>query len=266
MKFGFPPYYETDDVVVNFTKIPDFKQQTLEINDQKFYLTNTGDPEKNIVLFIHGSPGAWNAWANYLIDTELRDSAFLIAVDRMGYGLSDNGHHEPSLEKQASSIMNAVNEVTKVTKNIIVVGHSYGGPVALRMAVDYPDKIKSLILLAPSISPEYEELRWYNKWADKKFIKQFLPEHVKRSNDEIMPLKKELLKMEQQLSNVKIPVSVIQGKKDKLVPMENAYFAEEALVNSNVDIQLLDERGHFIPWEEYDLVKKTIQDYLQVSN
>jgi pimeloyl-ACP methyl ester carboxylesterase len=261
-KFGLPPYYQTNEAVLSLQKSEGFSDDIFAINGEEFHIVQSGEKDLPVILFVHGSPGAWTAWADYLLDEDLRLKAHMIAVDRLGFGGSDNGFHEPDLQKQAKIIMGALGKVSTQKKNIIVVGHSYGGPVALRIAVDYPDKIAFLLLLAPSIDPDLEENRWYNLIADLSFVRALLPKAVDRSNQEILPLKGELLKMRSLLQSIKNKVSIIQGEKDTLVPAGNASFGKRELISAEVDVHLLPERGHFIPWEEYALVKKTLLAHL----
>jgi len=46
-----------------------------------------------------------------------------------------------------------------VSGNAVLIGHSLGGPVVARMAADYPDFVKGLVLVAPGISPVLRVLR-----------------------------------------------------------------------------------------------------------
>ena len=263
-KIGLPPYYQTDDAVGNLQNVDGFSKHMLDVKGQKMHYVRSGDADKPIILFIHGSPGQWTAWADYLLDKDLRYKAHMIAVDRAGFGGSNMGTHEPDLKRQAQLIIEALAEFTKHQK-VIVVGHSYGGPVALRMLVDYPDQVRAAMLLAPSIDPALEDNRWFNKLASVSLVRRILPQAVDHSNQEILPLQAELEAMKPLLKDVKAKVTVIQGAKDKLVPAGNAGYAQKELIKADVDIRLLPERGHFIPWEEYDLVKSVLLDHLSPS-
>ena len=263
-KIGLPPYYQTDDAVMTLQTIEGFSKHRLDIKGQKIHYVRSGDADKPIIVFIHGSPGQWTAWADYLLDKDLRDKAHMIAVDRAGFGGSNMGAYEPNLKRQAQFIIEAVADLTK-NKKIVVVGHSYGGPVALRMVVDYPDRIHAAILLAPSIDPALEDNRWFNKLAAVSFVRRILPQAVDHSNQEILPLQAELEAMKPLLKDIKSKITVIQGEKDKLVPAGNAEYAQKELIKADVDIQRLPERGHFIPWEEYGLVKSNLLDHLSPS-
>jgi len=259
-KFGLPPYYQTADSVLELTHTITVEQ--FKIENGTFGLVHHGNKDAPVIVFVHGSPGKWDAWAGYLNDPKLKSQSYMIAVDRIGFGGSDNGKHEPSLARHSKHIIDAVYNIIPQDQKIIVIGHSYGGPVALRMAIDYPDQVNAIVLLAPSIDPGLENPRWYNRLAALPGVTHILPTSVKHSNEEILPLRAELEAMSHKLHTIIAPVAVIQGKVDKLVPYQNAEFVEKALTNAEVNITLIEERGHFIPWQDFDLVKETLLKFV----
>ncbi len=54
----------------------------------------------------------------------------------------------------------------------------------------------------------------------------------------------------------------MQGKKDRLVPYENAFFAKEKLVNAPVTLVLIDSMDHFVPWSNLELIHRAIADMI----
>lgn len=258
-----PPFYKTVDTVQAVQSLEDFGRVHYTENEHPIHLVHSGRKDAPAVLFIHGSPGSWEAWAEYLHDPELRESAFMIAVDRPGYGGSNDGTSGLSLEEQARLIMEALMHSFPKRDSFIIAGHSYGGPIALRLAIDYPSSVESMLLLAPAIAPELVRVKWYNKLADLFFVRPFLPVPLHHSNEEMIPLKGELIKMEPRLTEVKTSTTVIQGQKDWIVLPGNAEFAKISLSNAAVHLDLLQERGHFIPWEEYTRVKETLMKHLR---
>jgi len=153
-----------------------------------------GDPTKPMVVFVHGSPGSWDAFIGFLGYEPLVENAHVISVDRPGFGKSDRGKPERSLIKQAASIMPAL-EGNRSGKPAILVGHSYGGPVIAQMALDYPEKVGGLIMVAPSIDPELEKTKWFQIPADWLVFSWLVPKDLRTSNREILPLKGELEKL-----------------------------------------------------------------------
>ena len=89
-----------------------------------------------VLVFVHGSPGSLAAYENYLKDSLLQQQAILIAVDRLGFGYSDFGKAIPSLRLQAQLIAAILEDFPNTKK--ILIGHSMGGPVNSRLAMDYP--------------------------------------------------------------------------------------------------------------------------------
>lgn len=55
------------------------------------YAATTGIPTGIPVVMVHGSPGAWNDYAHVMADDRLTEHAFLISVDRPGWGASAEG-------------------------------------------------------------------------------------------------------------------------------------------------------------------------------
>jgi pimeloyl-ACP methyl ester carboxylesterase len=51
---------------------------------------------------------------------------------------------------------------------------------------------------------------------------------------------------------------VIQGKKDVLVDPANAMFAKKMIVNAPVELMLVDEINHFVPWSNPELIRSAI--------
>jgi pimeloyl-ACP methyl ester carboxylesterase len=59
-------------------------------------------------------------------------------------------------------------------------------------------------------------------------------------------------------ANIKARTIVIQGKKDELVDPGNADFAKKMMVNATVDLVLIDNMNHFVPWTNPELIRDAI--------
>jgi pimeloyl-ACP methyl ester carboxylesterase len=227
------------------------------------HYVKAGDDTKPLVVFIHGSPGSLSAFIDFLTDTTLRSHALLITTDRPGFGYSNFGNGEPSLQKQ-SAALKPILEQHKTNQPIILVGHSLGGPLIAQMAIDYPDLVKGLIIVAGSIDPTLEPNEtWFRAPLATPFLSWVLPRSFRASNEEIYKLKPELERMLPLWQDIKCPVIVIQGTKDELVPKENADFAKRMMTNTTVDLVLIDGMNHFVPWSHPHLIKQAILKMLQ---
>jgi pimeloyl-ACP methyl ester carboxylesterase len=237
------------------------KQYTLD-NRTINYLV-AGDPEKPLVVFIHGSPGSLSAFIDFMSDSLLLQKAMLISVDRPGFGSSNFGHAEPSLQKQAAMLKPMLEEY-KENRPIILVGHSLGGPLIARMAMDYPELIDGLVFVSASIDPDLEPNEmWFRAPLATPFLKWILPRSFRASNDEIYKLKPELENMLPTWKNITVPSTFVQGKEDSFVPYQNVDFAKRMLVNAPVNIQLIEGVDHFIPWSHPQLIRQATLEMLE---
>jgi len=87
------------------------------------------------LVFFHGSPSSLSAWNGYLLDSTLRQSSNLYAIDRPGYGYSNFGKEMTSINTQAQVMSALINQ--RKLDNVIAIGASYGGPLAAR--IDLPN-------------------------------------------------------------------------------------------------------------------------------
>ena len=230
---------------------------------QMRYIDVGRGPDKPLVVFIHGSPGDWRGWADYLIDPELTYRAELVAVDRPGFGGSGAGVVERSLVQQARAIAPLLDKVA-VGRRVVLVGHSFGGPLAVRLAMDNGSKVTDIVILAGSIDPAMERTAWYQYPADWPVISWLLPETLVVTNREIRALKDELVAMLPLWPRVTQRVTVMQGGKDDLVPPANADFAQKMLTHArSVNIVRIPEMNHFLPWTRFAQVKAKILEHLQ---
>jgi len=258
---SFYPPLSNDEIGLRFKGYPLPLSTVVSSNERPFHYVDTGDVNKPVVVFIHGAPGAWDAFAGFLMNRRLRDRARLISVDRPGYGRSGLGIPERSLTVQAA-VISHVFKHNPIGQKAILVGHSYGGPVAAKMAIDYPDLVAGLVLIAPSVDPSLEETKWYQVPAHWKLISWAIPRDLYSTNEEILPLRNELKKLEDEWGLLRLPITVIQGGLDKLVPKENADFIERAAAASNPKIQRYPNLNHFIPWSAPDLIVDSILELL----
>ncbi len=235
---------------------------SFESGNQKLHCIHVGNDSLPLVVLVHGSPGSSNAFLDYLSDTTLTKVAQVVAVDRPGYGYSNYGETEPSLKKQAAVLKGILEKYHR--KNAILLGHSFGAPVIARMAMDFPDLVSGLVIVAGSIDPDLEPREWWRKPLNWFLVRWILPKSLRVCNQEILPLYTELEKMLPLWKKITCPVTVIQGEKDDLVPRGNADFAEKMLVNSEkVDVQIIEGGNHFVLWS---LRKEIIAKIIELEN
>ena len=219
----------------------------------------SGDPTKRPVLLIHGSPGSWDNWSEFLLNKDLQKNYHLIAVDRPGYGKDNLGRTEISLKKQSEDIMTVL-KTNRSGLGVILVGHSFGGPVIAKAAMDFPDQVAGLIFVASSVDPDLEEIKWIQYPATWWPFRYLIPTVLRVCNEEIFALKNELKIILSDWKKISAPVVIVHGEKDSLVPVENVDFIKKNLNDKQVLMIFREpDLNHFIPWSQPDLILKSIQ-------
>jgi pimeloyl-ACP methyl ester carboxylesterase len=104
--------------------------------------TGTGTP----ILLLHGLGGTGAYWERTM--QLLGGRARLIALDLPGFGDSDAPPGGFALDSAGDLLAEALSALGGAPA--VVVGHSMGGPLAVRLAVRHPSAVSRLILVAPS--------------------------------------------------------------------------------------------------------------------
>jgi pimeloyl-ACP methyl ester carboxylesterase len=232
--------------------------QTININNFNLHYAKVGNDTLPTLFFVHGSPGSWSGFEQYMQDKDLLSKFRMIAIDRPGFGYSQFEDAKNLTEQ--SQIISPLLEYIKNNKPIYIIGHSLGGPLAVKLVADNPATFSGMVLLAASIDPNEEAPENWRKIFHKTPFYYLLPGAFKPSNTEIVYLKKDLPLLAKQFANITCPVWVLHGDKDKFVPVANAAYAKKMLLNAkSVTVIILKGAPHFIPWEPwYKYVKKVI--------
>jgi len=99
-----------------------------------------GDP----VVLLHGLGGTSETWRQ-TIDC-LGGSLLTLAIDLAGHGRSARDHGDYSITANAVLVRGVLDQLG--IDRALIVGHSYGGGVALAEAVIFPEKVAGLALVA----------------------------------------------------------------------------------------------------------------------
>lgn len=98
------------------------------------------------VVFLHASASSGNQWRKIADTLDVRYRPILI--DLYGYGETPQWRHRrPMLLADEARLVHAV--LDRLGQSAHIIGHSYGGAVALRAAADRPERVRSLTLIEP---------------------------------------------------------------------------------------------------------------------
>lgn len=131
----------------------------LQVNGHQVHAVVTGEGPD--LVLIHGSSGSTRDMT-FQLAPALADRYRVFVFDRPGLGYSDPvSETGATLSEQAALLSAAARQLG--AEQPIVVGHSYGGAVALTWAVNHPDQISGLVALSAASHPWDTGLSTYYK-------------------------------------------------------------------------------------------------------
>ncbi|ABD55269.1 alpha/beta fold hydrolase [Jannaschia sp. CCS1] len=122
--------------------------QFVTVNGTRVHYIDEGDGP--VVVLLHGSGGNLNDWTFDMVG-RLSDRYRVIAFDRPGLGYTDPLGDNTPVTAQARLLADAA--LALGADNPMVVGHSYGGAVAVAWGVERPDVLAGLVVLAGATNP-----------------------------------------------------------------------------------------------------------------
>lgn len=214
-----------------------------------------GQDSLPLIVFVHGAPSSSRFWESMLTDSSLLRHAKMLAVDRPGYGYSGYGKPEISVQKQAAIIANIIRQQRPHHSTIILHGSSYGGTVAARIAMDYPDLIDGLLLQSASVAPGKEKTYEISHYTTHWSTEWFVPGALKVANHEKLSHQSQLEKMRPFWRRIKAPTIILHGAMDKLIYPINAEYARQMLTQAqSVDMIMVKNSAHDLLWTRRDLL------------
>ncbi len=228
--------------------------KTLKFKDVNFRVILTRkelDTTLPNLVFIHGSPGSAMDFKRYLLDKDLNTKANLIAFDRVGYGKWNVGDiRKISFEV---AMLNSLTSEMDIS-NTILVGYSYGAPVALASKKEY----KKIVLCAPAVYSEVEPMFWMLNFYKWKVTRWLMPNLLKAASKEKLQHQNDLREFEQSWGDNASDIYVIHGDKDWIVPYENSLFIQNQFPKERFELITLKEAGHELIWSRFDEIKREL--------
>ncbi|MEZ4966117.1 MAG: alpha/beta hydrolase [Saprospiraceae bacterium] len=131
------------------------------------------------LLFVHGLGTYLKAWQKNL--DSLSGQYRCIALDLPGYGKSGKGDYAFGMSFFASHLQ-AFCEALDL-QNVVLVGHSMGGQVAITLALQDDPRISRLVLIAPAGIETFSEAEktWLKAVYTPEVIKNTPPEQIRRN-------------------------------------------------------------------------------------
>ena len=261
------------------TKSPEVGQQVVAAG----IATNYHDMGSgSTVMLIHGSGPGVSAWANWrLVIPKLAEQHRVLAPDMVGFGFTDrpaNQHYNmDEWVKHAVGFMDAMG----IAKTHLV-GNSFGGGLALALAIRYPERVERLVLMGsvgvpfditPGLdavwgyTPSFENMRTImdlfaydrnlvsDELAKLRYEASIQP-GFQESYSQMFPAPRQrwvdaMASPELDIKALPHDTLVIHGREDRIIPPGNSYTLSDWIPRSQLHI--FGQCGH---WTQIEHAKR----------
>ncbi|MBC1344707.1 2-succinyl-6-hydroxy-2,4-cyclohexadiene-1-carboxylate synthase [Listeria welshimeri] len=147
------------------------------VNGQTYYVTNTVNGEKPVLLMLHGFTGSNKTFQESI--THLEEHFSIVAPDLLGHGKTDSPDEiaRYSIERIVEDLVTILQEL-KIMQ-CFVLGYSMGGRVATAFASAHPEMVRGLILVSSSPGLAQKDLQESRVQADNRLADMLETEGIR---------------------------------------------------------------------------------------
>jgi pimeloyl-ACP methyl ester carboxylesterase len=226
------------------------------------YLTGgRGEP----LIIVHGGSGGAKAWRKNIAALSRQYTVYV--PDLPGFGSSQSMESPYYIPEMVDFVDNFTDSLG--LHNFYLMGHSFGGGIALHYTLQHPEKIRKLVLVSSLCLGK--EIAWWIRWFTspifcrslgkatvsffrgiKYIAKHFGPWEIVQPITKtslqigscIANLTEQTIVLLSQLPQIMVPTLVMWGARDPIVPFTQAYGAAELIPDCRV--MVFDDCGHSV--------------------
>jgi non-heme chloroperoxidase len=244
-----------------------------------------GDPTGTPVVLLHGYTDSWRSFEFVL--PSLPHAVHAFAPTQRGHGESDHpptGYRFRDFSADVAAFMDAVG-----LESAIIVGTSMGASVAQRFAIDYPTRVRALVLMAAFagyrgnlVIEEFWEsgVSTLEDPIDPDFAREFQASTLAHPIDAgyFEAVVQESLKvpawiwraafrsfleedLPDELSRINAPTLLIWGDQDAFVPFSDQEMMLKAITGSRLEVY--EGTGHALHWEKPERFAADLMSFVQ---
>jgi pimeloyl-ACP methyl ester carboxylesterase len=263
--------------------------QNVEANGIRTNYLEAGSGDETVML-VHGSGPGVTAYANWRqVIPALAEHWRVIAPDMVGFGFSDRPDNvNYSLQTWADQTVGVMDALG--VQKAHLVGNSFGGAIALRIATQHPERVGKLVLMGSmgvpfEITEGLDSVWGYEASVENMrkvlgyftYAKEMIDDELARSRYEgsIQPGFQESFSSmfpaprqrwveamtipDEELKKLTHPTLIVHGREDQVIPVANSYYLESILENG--DLAVWSKCGHWSMIERNADFNRQVRDF-----
>jgi pimeloyl-ACP methyl ester carboxylesterase len=278
---------------------PEASSKFVEVGGIRVHYHDVGDGLPLILL--HGGGPGGGGWSNFKQNVPALSKCFrVLIIDQLGYGETDKPEFDGAYYPVSAKLIHDTMDVLGIPQADFV-GNSLGGGTALRLALDYPEYVRRLILMGPgggaknifAPDPAEGQLALINFYAgdgpsrekmraitrvmmyDSSDVSDELIEE--RFNAAMRPGAKEGTlralasigspenpnpnQLWRHLTDIPHETLLVWGRDDRTMPLDGAFFALKQMPNAHLHV--FGRCGHWAQLEHRDAFDQLVVHFLQ---
>ena len=141
------------------------ESEFVELAGHEVHLVTAGSQQSDrLIVLLHGFGASSLTWKEVL--EPLSSIGFVVAYDRAAFGFTERpttiGEVNPYSSLGQLQVIDELVSKYGQGKEVVILGHSAGGALALGYALDHPEKVQKLILEAPAVYGSGGAPSWLN--------------------------------------------------------------------------------------------------------
>lgn len=220
------------------------------------------DHPQRTFVFIHGFGGQASQWRHQLQHFSIENR--VIALDLRGHGLSDKPSQGFEMSQLIKDLETAL-VLLKVKGKFVLIGHSYGGAIATEYAIQNPERVERLVLMAtagefklqPTLKLSLSLPIWLLQLIEP-FTRQWLfaPPHVLK---QLYFRNMSRWSGWERFRELRVPTLVIRGNRDRV--FERARFERVTTSIPGAEEVDIGASGHLVMLERREAVQRALERF-----
>lgn len=204
------------------------------------------------VVFVHGTIGSVLDFKAFMTDSVLALNANSIVYDRIGYNYKEKNQVQESIAFEVEMLEDIVKELPP--EKTILVGYSYGGPIALASKKKY----KKVILFAPAVYSKVEPMPAMLNIYKWKLTRWLVPPIWKQASKEKLSHRQDLANFEKTWAENPNKIISVHGDADWIVPYASSEYLAEQFPEDQFSLVTIPEAGHGFVWTQFSQLQKVL--------